>query len=83
MDLYVFPNPTTDFINIIFDNPTAGNVKIDIVDVMGNIIFTPINKYCYTGIQAITISDLDLHTGAYFIRMNNNKTTQQKSFIVK
>ncbi|MCL2039585.1 MAG: S8 family peptidase [Bacteroidetes bacterium] len=83
MDLYVFPNPATDYINIIFDNPFSGNVRIDLVDARGKTIATPINKYCDEGIQAITINDLDLHTGAYFLRMTTNKISQIKSFIVK
>ena len=83
MDLYVFPNPASDFINIIFDNPVSGIVSFDILNSMGLILSSPIKKYCDTGIQAITISGLDLPTGAYFIRMNSNKTIQQKSFIVK
>ena len=83
MDLYVFPNPATDYINIIFDNPYSGNVRIDLVDAMGKTIATPINKYCDAGIQAISINDLDLHMGAYFLRMTTNKISQIKSFIVK
>ena len=83
MDLYIFPNPTTDYINIIFDNPTSGNVRIDLVDVMGQIIGTHLDRYCDAGIQAISINDLDLLSGAYFLRMTTNKTSQVKSFIVK
>ena len=83
MDLYVFPNPTTDFINVIFDNPSASNVKIDILNSLGQIISTPIDKYCESGIQAITINDLKLPVGVYFVRMNTNKTSQVKTFIVK
>ncbi|MCL2040170.1 MAG: T9SS type A sorting domain-containing protein, partial [Bacteroidetes bacterium] len=83
MDLYVFPNPASDYINIIFDNPFSGNVRIDLVDAMGKTIATPMNKYCDAGIQAISINDLDLHSGAYFLRMTTNKISQIKSFIVK
>jgi hypothetical protein len=83
MDLYVFPNPTTDFVNVIFDNPSASNVKIDILNSLGQIISTPIDKYCESGIQAITINDLKLPVGVYFVRMNTNKTFQVKTFIVK
>jgi len=54
-----------------------------LVDAMGKTIATPINKYCDEGIQAITINDLDLHMGAYFLRMTTNKISQIKSFIVK
>jgi hypothetical protein len=44
MGLYVFPNPTTDFINIIFDNPTASNVSLEIFDAMGQKVFATADR---------------------------------------
>ena len=82
MDLYVFPNPTTEYVNIIFDNPAASYVKIDILNAIGQVVSTPINQYYDAGIRSFNVADLKLPTGTYFIRINTNKTTQQKSFIV-
>ena len=83
MDLYVFPNPATDYINVIFDNPAASNVRIDILNSLGQIISSPMDKYCELGIQSFSVTDLDLPIGTYFLRMNTNKVKQIKSFVVK
>jgi subtilisin family serine protease len=85
MYLSVFPNPATEYVNVIFDNPQNGNIKIDILNSIGQIISTPSNEYYNEGIQSfsVNISSMNLTTGTYFVRMATNNISQVKNFIVK
>jgi hypothetical protein len=81
MELYVFPNPTTDYINIIFDNVAAGSIRIELLNSIGQIISVPVENYYDVGIASLTIKDLQLSNGTYFIRLISPKRTEIKSFI--
>ena len=79
----VYPNPASDYVNIVFENATEGNVTIEILNSLGQTIMTPINKYFHKGVFIFDIKDLDLVTGIYFIKMTTDTGISVKNFVVK
>lgn len=72
----VFPNPTTQIINIL--NPSSSELKLQVIGVNGNIIKS-------LNINTITTAiDLtELSSGVYFIKAQSNNATQWNRVIKK
>ncbi len=68
--VYVFPNPTSDLLNLK-GVPSTSNIEI--FDLTGQKILELI------GSSSIDISDLD--TGMYYIHINNGTSTQKEKFV--
>ena len=79
----IYPNPVTNYLNIIFENATEGNVTIEIINPLGQSIMTPVNKYFNKGVFIFDINDLELTTGIYFIKMTTNTGISTANFAVK
>jgi len=79
--LFIYPNPFIDKTTIKFDLPTASNVKISIVDMMGNIVYCWTDKTFGQGKNDIEINanEADLSPGTYFVNiMINDQFINQK-----
>ncbi len=79
----VYPNPVSDYMNIIFENAAAGNVTIEILNPLGQTIMIPVNKYFNKGVFIFDVTNLELATGIYFIKMTTNTGTSTANFVVK
>ncbi len=66
----VFPNPTTDQINLKYNLSRNSNVTVKMVDVLGNDILTLFSQRVEPGEQTRTFSlNNKLNRGFYFIRV--------------
>jgi len=70
----VSPNPVDQFTNIAYGLPKSGDLKIDVVDALGNVVTTIYNGYQSAGTYNIewngsVQSGMKLASGAYTIRM--------------
>lgn len=74
-ELMIFPNPTTDILNIQLSE--GGDIQI--LDITGKIVST--FKSPNAGVASVQVNNLA--TGAYFIRVNNNSSVQTAKFIKK
>lgn len=76
-----YPNPATDFINIIYKAVSYKNLKVSVADVNGRIVkqWTVSSAGENSGSQLVNISDLN--KGIYFIRIENNENTTVSKFI--
>ncbi len=75
IDLNLFPNPTTDYFSLTYDNTQITIKTIDLFDINGKLIksFSPTNR----------LSVSDIATGLYFFRIQlaDNTVFQKKVFI--
>jgi len=71
MDLY--PNPTSDLINIEFQLNNSETVSLTIYDLQGKTIATPTIGDKDQGKQKVTISTAHLPKGIYLVQMNVGK----------
>ena len=74
LDVEVYPNPTTDVINVQCSKVNVQGVGIEIVDVYGKII-TTVDQ------TATQINVSDLAVGMYFVRVTTDKGVVTKPFV--
>jgi len=80
----IYPNPATDYLNVIFENITDGNVTIEIVNSLGQTLSTPVNKHFNKGVFIFDILNLnDLNSGVYFLKMTTASGVSTVNFVVK
>lgn len=75
--IQVYPNPTTEFVIIKFESPTANQSKFTIHNVIGNEIESEpefIDEY------EVRIKVKDLHEGYYFLSVQNVQTSLKTSY---
>jgi hypothetical protein len=75
----LMPNPSNGAFNILIDvNNLQGDLNLEITDVSGKIVY--VSKLdVENGFNNITIQDINLNSGIYFVNMNykNEKTTKK------
>jgi hypothetical protein len=70
----IFPNPTTDDINIVIDNAPIGQLEFSIFDANGKqIILQNIDNQDNIFIKKVSL--LDLPSGIYYLKMTNQDWT--------
>ncbi len=79
----IYPNPASEYVNIIFENMQAGNISIEILNSMGQVLLTPVaNRLFEKGVFTVDITSLNLNNGAYYIKMTTDKGTSISNFII-
>lgn len=76
----VFPNPTKDNINIVY-NEKYNNIKVEILDISGNILYTENKKGEDNFYSTINISKYS--DGIYFIRLSTETGISTKKIILE
>lgn len=80
--LQIFPNPTTDFLNILLDLETITNdLNITLTDMTGKIIFR--DKQSYIQQKTIQYDIKNLPTGIYFLTLTTEKGQITKKVVVE
>lgn len=81
MDISVYPNPSTDYLNIKIIN-TSGNISIVLFDVTGQRMFT--KEYSNASAELFTTIDMKHYaTGTYYLRIINSDNTDEIFRIIK
>lgn len=79
-----YPNPFSFYTEIIFFNPISSNVKIQIVDCLGNVVKVLINKEFQQGEYKIDFEPAGLNAGVYYCQLITGNSFQiQKLQIIK
>lgn len=73
-DFSIFPNPATNFLNIIVSNTQWGLVRIDIFDLQGRTVYSDI-VFCDEDENIFTIDIQNLPQGTYIVKVG--KKTQK------
>ena len=69
--LGIYPNPVTNYFTIHFGLNQAGLIKIDMMDVHGQIVKEIINKSLPQGIYNLNVETNEHSSGVYFLKFNS------------
>jgi hypothetical protein len=68
LQLAMYPNPMEENAILNFEMPSAGNAKIEVFDALGKVVFSKESSFVEGG-NSVVLSELDLSTGNYFVRV--------------
>jgi hypothetical protein len=82
-----YPNPFNPITQISFDVPTAGNVNIDVYNLLGQKINTLVSGYKDVGHYSVTWNATDevgqpVPSGVYFYRLTTNNHSETKRMML-
>jgi len=77
-DLEIFPNPSSDFLNIDFKNTELTDSKIQVVDPLGRVVFSDKNE---RGVYSKSLNISNLSKGIYFLILKNEKGKVVKRWV--
>lgn len=80
-NLTVYPNPTTDLLNIKADFASIANATVELYDITGKKIITDAGLFNNTDNATLDISHLQ--TGMYILRLKNDGKVQEVKVIKK
>ena len=81
-DVVIYPNPTNESIFIKLNLKSSQNIQIDILDVMGKIIYS--NKFKNINSEfSHTINTKDFAKGTYFVKINTDNGLELKKVIIE
>jgi hypothetical protein len=82
--LSVYPNPTSQTSTISYHLEKKSSVRIEVLDVLGKVVFSEANSNQTEGDHSLTISkeNLNLRNGVYFIKFNVNDRVATKKLII-
>ncbi len=81
-NLNIAPNPASDYVDVVFDSPVAGESIVQLMDITGRIMLT----HSVETLEGQNIVTLDLTTysrGIYMVRLNNNGTIQMSRVVLE
>ncbi|HBK83395.1 MAG TPA: hypothetical protein DDZ41_07330, partial [Flavobacterium sp.] len=81
--LIIYPNPSKGNINLITQVKYAGAIKIEIIDVLGGIVYEKKIYNLEEGYQHIPLKDITIASGVYILKIINNKQIQNARLIIK
>jgi hypothetical protein len=77
----IYPNPTNDNINVVFNTSDKGNVYITVFDIQGKLVKSAASTFSETGNTLVKFDVKDLPEGIYFIRIANGNSFSAGKFI--
>lgn len=77
-----YPNPFNPETRINFQIPMASTVKIEIYDMLGNIVKTLVDERKEAGYYSVMFSDASLPSGTYFYKIEAGKFRQVKKMVL-
>ncbi|TVR79870.1 MAG: T9SS C-terminal target domain-containing protein [Chitinophagaceae bacterium] len=83
MQIKIYPNPTSDKVNMAFVLKEQGNLTIDIIDLLGKSVKTVDYGMHYPGYYTETLNVNNLNSGVYFINIRNADSIVTKRLIVQ
>ncbi len=80
-ELNVYPNPTSDMLNISFNQKGNSEVTLRVYDAIGKLIVEQNMPNLISGENNFTINMGNVETGAYVISLSSDNSTVTKTFI--
>lgn len=81
--LNVYPNPSTDEVNVSFNVNDASDVLVEVLDVTGKVIEVVADNAMVSGLQNSTIDVTDYAAGMYMINIETKEGSVQRKFVKK
>jgi hypothetical protein len=79
-NINIYPNPTSEFFTVAFDNQNIEAVIIEMIDQTGRIIQT--NTIEQSGVQTAEFNTTNVQNGLYSIRISSNGNALTKRLVV-
>ncbi len=68
----VYPNPFSNYTNIVLNTSVISNVKVNMYNILGELVYQSDEGIMASGEHRIRISSNDLKNGIYFVRLQIN-----------
>lgn len=81
--LGVYPNPTSDYVNIVFNQKESSNLQLNLYSLSGKLVYTKSLIEAKSGINQQNLSLSHLPKGMYVVSINSLKDQVQQTIIVK
>jgi hypothetical protein len=78
----LYPNPTSDVINLSFFQEYDGTIYTEVVDIMGKVVYSG-NFGAVEGFNKTEISTSNMSNGIYFLRIVQDEMSIVRKFVVK
>ncbi len=82
MELNLYPNPTSDVLNLQFLSTKAENLNCIVYNEVGKIVKS-YEKYVFVGENKLSVSVKSLKSGVYFVSLESEENSITKQFIKK
>ena len=76
----ITPNPSSSPVQMHFSLPETEYVELNIFDISGRLIYTPVSGPYDSGIHETTVGGLQ--SGVYFVRMESGSFSAIQRFVV-
>ena len=77
-----YPNPFNPSTNIEFSLPTAGIVKLEVYNVLGQLVETLVDEHLPVGYHAVEYDASNQTSGIYFYRLLHQEGTETKKMVL-
>jgi pectate lyase len=82
-ELTNYPNPFSDFTNLVFVLPEDGNARIMLFDITGRKVREISNKYYYAGTHEVLTTREGINPGVYFVTLEFSGRKLTRKIILK
>lgn len=77
-----YPNPFNPTTNISFAITEASNVKLQVINILGQVVTTLVNEQMPAGYHSVNWNAADMTSGVYFYRLTSNKNSVVKKMLL-
>ena len=81
--LEIYPNPATDFVNIVFNQKEGGALQLNLYSLSGKLVQTESLNETKAGVNQQSLNVSNLPTGMYVLSINSLHGKVQQTIIVK
>jgi hypothetical protein len=78
----VYPNPTSDIVNISFDLLQSNQVSVQILDITGKLVKETESRQFNTGANKIELGTSELPQGMYFVQILTPESTLSTRLVI-
>lgn len=78
----LYPNPTKDVASVKIVSENSGNATINVYDIQGKLVKSPIEALTEKGENVITINTADLKNGLYFVEVTSGDKNTRIEMVV-
>ncbi len=80
--LNIFPNPITDKFSVTYSLPQSGNIKLEVVNILGEKVKEIVDEKQSVGQHELSIGTEGMNVGVYFLKATSNNFSQLIKFTV-
>jgi|694.fasta_scaffold05876_2 PKD repeat protein len=78
----IYPNPTSNLVNIDFELAQANTVEVSIMDITGKVVATVPAERFSAGTNSVKIETSNLSEGVYFVRMSSPESSVSSRLVI-